>query len=121
MSSEFMNTRKKVILVTGANGQLGNEMRLVSENSSNQYLFTDVAELDITDLEAVRRMMKDNNVDVVVNCAAYTNVDKAEDAMCFRATGAFLARRICRSIPWVFTERRSWKGRRLFKRWVATP
>ena len=79
MSSEFMNTQKKVILVTGANGQLGNEMRLVSENSSNQYLFTDVAELDITDLEAVRKIMKENKVDVVVNCAAYTNVDKAED------------------------------------------
>ena len=55
MSSEFMNTQKKVILVTGANGQLGNEMRQVSENSANQYLFTDVAELDITDLEAVRK------------------------------------------------------------------
>ena len=79
MSSEFMNTQKKVILVTGANGQLGNEMRLVSENSSNQYLFTDVAELDITDIEAVRKMMKENKVDFVVNCAAYTNVDKAED------------------------------------------
>ena len=74
-----MNTRKKVILVTGANGQLGNEMRLVSENSANQYLFTDVAELDITDIEAVRKIMKENKVDVVVNCAAYTNVDKAED------------------------------------------
>ena len=74
-----MNTQKKVILVTGANGQLGNEMRLVSENSSNQYLFTDVAELDITDIEAVRKMMKENKVDFVVNCAAYTNVDKAED------------------------------------------
>ena len=74
-----MNTQKKVILVTGANGQLGNEMRLVSENSSNQYLFTDVAELDITDIEAVRKIMKENKVDFVVNCAAYTNVDKAED------------------------------------------
>lgn len=79
MNYEFMNTQKKVILVTGANGQLGNEMRLVSENSSNQYLFTDVAELDITDIEAVRKIMKENKVDVVVNCAAYTNVDKAED------------------------------------------
>ncbi len=71
--------KKKVILVTGSNGQLGNEMRQVSVMSANQYLFTDVAELDITDLEAVRRMMRDNHVDVVVNCAAYTNVDKAED------------------------------------------
>ena len=79
MSSEFMNTQKKVILVTGANGQLGNEMRQVSENSANRYLFTDVAELDITDIETVRKIMKENKVDVVVNCAAYTNVDKAED------------------------------------------
>lgn len=67
------------ILVTGANGQLGNEMRRVSANSGNRYLFTDVNELDITDLDAVRSMMRQEQVDVIVNCAAYTNVDKAED------------------------------------------
>ena len=75
------------ILVTGANGQLGSEMRLVAAQSSDKYIFTDVVELpgvetvklDITDLEAVRQMVKANDVKVIVNCAAYTNVDKAED------------------------------------------
>ena len=67
------------ILITGANGQLGNEMRIVSKGSSDNYIFTDVAELDITKLDAVREFVKDNDIEVVVNCAAYTNVDKAED------------------------------------------
>ena len=66
------------ILVTGANGQLGNEMRLVAKESTNQYIFTDVAELDITNAAAVLAMVKDNDVKVIINCAAYTNVDKAE-------------------------------------------
>lgn len=66
------------ILVTGANGQLGNEMRLVTRDSADRYIFTDVAELDITDADAVMRMVKDNDVKAIVNCAAYTNVDKAE-------------------------------------------
>lgn len=67
------------ILVTGANGQLGNEMQRVAKTSSNHYIFTDVAQLDITDREAVLRAVKDNGIQVIVNCAAYTNVDKAED------------------------------------------
>ena len=67
------------ILVTGANGQLGNEMRIVSKNSSDRYIFTDVEELDITNRDAVMDFIKDNDIKVVVNCAAYTNVDKAED------------------------------------------
>ncbi len=67
------------ILVTGANGQLGNEMRRVSKSSVNHYVFTDVAELDITDLNAIRRIIDKENIQVIVNCAAYTNVDKAED------------------------------------------
>ncbi|MEG1405963.1 MAG: dTDP-4-dehydrorhamnose reductase, partial [Alistipes sp.] len=67
------------ILVTGANGQLGNEMRLLGAESKNHYIFTDVAELDITNAEAVRRMAADEKVAVIVNCAAYTNVDKAEE------------------------------------------
>lgn len=67
------------ILITGANGQLGNEMRRAAAGSSHRYLFTDVAELDITDLEAVRKTVAGNHTDVIVNCAAYTNVDKAED------------------------------------------
>lgn len=67
------------ILITGANGQLGNAMRLASRHSKDNYIFTDVAELDITDAEAVARMVRDNDVNVIVNCAAYTNVDRAED------------------------------------------
>ena len=67
------------ILVTGANGQLGRSLRRLGERSSNRYLFTDVAELDITDAAAVERMVRDKGIDVVINCAAYTNVDKAED------------------------------------------
>lgn len=67
------------ILVTGANGQLGNEMRRISAGSRDHYIFTDVAELDITDASAVSDMVKGNDVEVIVNCAAYTNVDKAED------------------------------------------
>ena len=74
------------ILVTGANGQLGNEMRLVSRQSSDQYIFTDVNQveglettyLDITDLEAIREMVKREGVNAIVNCAAWTNVDAAE-------------------------------------------
>ena len=66
------------VLVTGANGQLGSCMRIAAKDSKDNYIFTDVAELDITDAEAVAKMVKDNNVKVIVNCAAYTNVDKAE-------------------------------------------
>lgn len=69
----------KRILITGANGQLGNEMRRLGAVSPNEYLFTDVAELDITDKGAVIEYVKENKVDIIVNCAAYTNVDKAED------------------------------------------
>ena len=67
------------ILVTGANGQLGNEMRIVAAASKDNYIFTDVAELDITNLDAIRAMVAENSVETIVNCAAYTNVDKAED------------------------------------------
>ena len=90
------------ILVTGANGQLGNELRIVAKVSQDKYIFTDVTEasdesinmlrklagedvctdtvrLDITDLEAVRKMVSEQEVQVIVNCAAYTNVDKAEE------------------------------------------
>lgn len=66
------------ILVTGANGQLGNCMRRSAGNSKENYIFTDVAELDITDAEAVARMVKEKDINVIVNCAAYTDVDKAE-------------------------------------------
>ena len=90
------------ILVTGANGQLGNEMRIVSKGSKDKYIFTDVCDehpesvemlhklagedidtsttkLDITNLDAIRKMVQENDVKVIVNCAAWTNVDGAED------------------------------------------
>ena len=90
------------ILVTGANGQLGNEMRIVTKGSTDRYIFTDVCDehpesiemlhklagddintttikLDITNLDAIRKMVKENDVKVIVNCAAWTNVDGAED------------------------------------------
>ena len=66
------------ILVTGANGQLGQCMRTAAAQSADNYIFTDVAELDITNPEAVEATVRDNKVDVIVNCAAYTNVEKAE-------------------------------------------
>ena len=66
------------ILVTGANGQLGNCIRNAASASNDNYIFTDVVELDITDPDAVARMVSENGIDVIVNCAAYTNVDKAE-------------------------------------------
>lgn len=89
------------ILITGANGQLGNEMRIVTKGSKNKYIFTDVCEehpvsiemlhklagddidttttkLDITNIDAIREMVKENDVKVIVNCAAWTNVDGAE-------------------------------------------
>lgn len=69
------------ILVTGSNGQLGNEFRLVVEEKDkiNKYFYTDVADLDITNKNDVSNFFDTNNIDIVVNCAAYTNVDKAED------------------------------------------
>mgnify|MGYP003290282377 CR=1 FL=1 len=90
------------VLVTGANGQLGNEIRIVSKNSTDKYYFTDVVEsseestamlkklagedidtsttkLDITNLDAIRKIVRENDVKVIVNCAAWTNVDGAED------------------------------------------
>ena len=75
------------ILVTGANGQLGNEMRILAKESQDKYIFTDVNQvegvdttyLDITDLEAIRQMVKEQDVKAIVNCAAWTNVDGAED------------------------------------------
>ncbi|WP_289006746.1 dTDP-4-dehydrorhamnose reductase [uncultured Parabacteroides sp.] len=77
----------KTVLVTGANGQLGNSIRLLAENHPGyNFLFTDVDTLDITNPAAVRGMIKDNQVDFVLNCAAYTAVEKAEEdeALCRR-------------------------------------
>ena len=75
------------IIVTGANGQLGNEMRIVTKDSKDKYIFTDVVEiegqettiLDITTLDAIRKIVADNDVTAIINCAAWTNVDGAED------------------------------------------
>ena len=74
------------ILVTGANGQLGNEIRIVSKNTADNYIFTDVNQiegvettyLDITDLVAIRDIVAKYNIQAIINCAAYTNVDAAE-------------------------------------------
>lgn len=74
------------ILVTGANGQLGNEMRIIAKHSDDDYIFTDVNQvegvettyLDITDMAAIRKTISDNRVNVIVNCAAWTNVDACE-------------------------------------------
>lgn len=80
------------ILVTGANGQLGNEMRIVAKSSKDKFIFTDVVEvdgnpttiLDITDKAAIEKIVSENDIKCIVNCAAYTNVDKAEtnEALC---------------------------------------
>ena len=73
------------ILITGCNGQLGNEMQLLEkENPQHQWFNTDVQELDITDQQAITQFVNDNNIDGIVNCAAYTAVDKAEEneALC---------------------------------------
>ena len=68
------------ILITGCNGQLGNEMQLLEkENLQHTYFNTDVAELDITNEEAINRFVEENEIDGIVNCAAYTAVDKAEE------------------------------------------
>ena len=75
------------ILVTGANGQLGNEIRILTGDSRHNYIYTDVVEaegnrttmLDITNAEDVKAMVTNHNIDVIINCAAYTNVDAAED------------------------------------------
>lgn len=74
------HTTLKNVLITGANGQLGNEMRLVAATDSERvYHFTDVAELDICDEEAIERYVIEHAIDCIVNCAAYTNVNKAEE------------------------------------------
>jgi len=67
------------ILITGANGQLGRSLRRLGGVSPHNYLFTDVAELDITDAAAVLRTVEERRIDVIVNCAAYTDVERAEE------------------------------------------
>jgi len=78
----------KTILITGSNGQLGNEMRLISGSYSNRYdfIFTDVEELDITNIDDLNNFFSGTKIDFIVNCAAYTAVDKAEDdvELCYK-------------------------------------
>lgn len=88
------------VLITGANGQLGNEMRIIAKSSNDNYIFTDVNQvegvetlfLDITDLDAIRQIVVSQQVDVIVNCVAYTNVDTAE-------TNAELAEKLNATAP----------------------
>ena len=96
------------ILVTGANGQLGTELRNITAGSRNRYIFSDVislpgvetVNLDITNIEAIRIICESERIDVIVNCAAYTNVDKAEDdtqmAMLINSTAAGNLARVAR-------------------------
>ena len=114
----------KNILVTGANGQLGTSLALMANSGDANFLFTDVDTLDITDYRAVRSFMKSNSVDIVINCAAYTNVDKAEDdrdsAFRINADAPGLLAKACRiqgaalihiSTDYVFGKERSTKPR----------
>lgn len=71
--------KNKRVLVTGANGQLGSEIKELSPQSKTRFIFTDVATLDITKKEDIIRFIVKNSIDIIVNCAAYTNVDKAEE------------------------------------------
>ncbi len=95
------------ILITGCNGQLGNEMQLLEkENPQHTYFNTDVAELDITDQAAIEKFVEDNEIDGIVNCAAYTAVDKAEDneALCQRLNAeapAYLAHAVGQRGGWM--------------------
>ena len=95
------------ILITGCNGQLGNEMQLLEkENPQHTYYNTDVAELDITDEDAINRFVEDNEIDGIVNCAAYTAVDKAEEnqELCTKLNATapeFLARAIEKRGGWM--------------------
>ena len=98
------------ILVTGANGQLGTELRNVTEKSRDNYIFSDIIplpevetlHLDITDIDAVRLVCSSERIDAIVNCAAYTNVDKAEDDP---ATAMSLNRAAAGNLARVATER----------------
>ncbi|MBP5517618.1 MAG: dTDP-4-dehydrorhamnose reductase [Bacteroidales bacterium] len=114
----------KNILVTGANGQLGTSLALMANSADARFFFTDVDTLDITDYKAVSAYMKKNRIDIVINCAAYTNVDKAEDdrVMAFKinAEAPGLLARACRvnnaalihiSTDYVFGKERSTKPR----------
>ena len=95
------------ILITGCNGQLGNELQLLEkEHAENRYFNTDVEQLDITDQDAVTRYVEENDIHGIINCAAYTAVDKAEteQELCRRLNAEaprYLARAIDRRGGWI--------------------
>lgn len=68
-----------MILITGANGQLGTDLKKILDDEKRNYIATDVSNLDITDISSIRNFVKDKNIDTIINCAAYNNVDKAEE------------------------------------------
>ena len=98
------------ILITGCNGQLGNEMQLLEkENPQHTYYNTDVAELDITDQQAIEQFVNEHEIDGIVNCAAYTAVDKAEEneALCQKLNAeapAYLAHAIDQRGGWMISQ-----------------
>ena len=75
-----------MILITGANGQLGHDFQRIFKDRNQDFIATDYKELDITDIDVVREFVKDKNIDLIINCAAYNNVDKAEEEveMCYK-------------------------------------
>lgn len=75
-----------MILITGANGQLGHDLQRILKKENREFIATDYKELDITDIEAIKEFIKDKNIDVIINCAAYNNVDKAEEEkeLCYK-------------------------------------
>ena len=104
------------ILVTGANGQLGNEMRLVASTSVHKYIFTDVSQadgqettyLDITDIDAVRSIVSENKIDTIVNCAAWTNVDACETDSSLAALSSKLNADAPQNLAVVMKEKGGW-------------
>ena len=79
-----------MILITGANGQLWHDFQRIFKERNLDFIETDYKELDITDIDAVREFVKDKNIDLIINCAAYNNVDKAEEEveMCYKLNAA---------------------------------
>lgn len=79
-----------MILITGANGQLGHDFQRIFKDRNLDFIATDYKELDITDIDAVRKFVKDKNINLIINCAAYNNVDKAEEEveMCYKLNAA---------------------------------
>lgn len=79
-----------MILITGANGQLGHDFQRIFKERNLDFIATDYKELDITDIDVVREFVKDKNINLIINCAAYNNVDKAEEEkeMCYKLNAA---------------------------------